>query len=425
LEPSIDIRWVKCWYQDRDPRFAQHSLGLVPELLLHDPTLVTVSEQWGRNYVREPVIDADDLLPIDLPKNFTQQVYLLVDVGPECEREDHHLDLAVTVDGYVIELPIRIDVLPFDLLPSPIVNSLYYRAALFSAGSLKVTTPRDRYEADLRNMVTHGCTHPNCFEDLVVLGETEEGCDQFAEVLRTRADCGVSNDPLYLAVTGVPWATPARRDYYYELWQRLLSVTKGFGIETVYALGYDEPKKADLQKQVCAWQMAHEVGLKVLCASGNQPQHTYDLVGGLLDLPLFTMPDDPLSALWHGEGTKVGRYGPTSVERPDSHHRRRFGLEALRLGYGVVAPYAYQHQFGKTWWNDVDHRYKDHHYVYPTESGPPIDTPQWEGYREGWTDRRYAARLLALGGTVPDERGQNLDVVRAEMIERILTLSTR
>ncbi|MBU0599092.1 hypothetical protein KKF61_08990, partial [Patescibacteria group bacterium] len=93
--------------------------------------------------------------------------------------------------------------------------------------------------------------------------------------------------------------------------------------------------------------------------------------------------------------------------------------------FDVVMPYAHNHSFGKLY-DDLDHPYKDHMLTLPVAGGEhPIETVQIEAIREAKTDVQLAATLEALGGEVPNEEGRDLDEVRAEMIERILTLSTR
>ena len=128
------------------------------------------------------------------------------------------------------------------------------------------------------------------------------------------------------------------------------------------------------------------------------------------------------------------------VEEPETY-RRNFGLALWQAGYDGAMDYAYQHSFGHEW-NDFDNQsYRDHTMAYPAANGV-IDTIQWEGFREGVDDVRYLATLLqamktaeAAGGAKArqaqatrawldklDMSSADLDVVRAEMIRRILAL---
>ena len=99
--------------------------------------------------------------------------------------------------------------------------------------------------------------------------------------------------------------------------------------------------------------------------------------------------------------------------------------------------FAYQWEFGHAW-NDFDSpKYRDHVMAYPT-AGAPIDTLQWEGYREGVDDTRYLATLLhAIGNSAPNQESAadaarrwldevdidgDLDAIRSGMVEWILKL---
>jgi hypothetical protein len=154
-------------------------------------------------------------------------------------------------------------------------------------------------------------------------------------------------------------------------------------------------------------------------------------------------------ARWHAIGHKIFAYSnpQTGVENPVVY-RRNFGLVLWKYDYDGAATNAYQHTFGATW-NDFDHRiFRAHTIAYPTVDGV-IDTIAWEGYREGVDDVRYVTTLehavakaresghrtlvqkadaagkflksLKSGNVVETK---NLDVVREQIVEQILNLSS-
>ena len=78
------------------------------------------------------------------------------------------------------------------------------------------------------------------------------------------------------------------------------------------------------------------------------------------------------------------------AENPELN-RRQNGLAAYLSGYSALCNYA--HHLGP--YNDVSETYKPMVFVYGTADGV-IDTLQWEGFREGVDDIRYATLMLAL-----------------------------
>ena len=78
------------------------------------------------------------------------------------------------------------------------------------------------------------------------------------------------------------------------------------------------------------------------------------------------------------------------AENPELN-RRQNGLAAYLSGYSALCNYA--HHLGP--YNDVSETYKPMVFVYGTADGV-IDTLQWEGFREGVDDIRYATLMLSL-----------------------------
>jgi len=153
-------------------------------------------------------------------------------------------------------------------------------------------------------------------------------------------------------------------------------------------------------------------------------------------------PDPALAALYHSYGHKIFSYCNPQVgaELPRTY-RQNYGLLLWQKDYDGAMDYAYQAAFGFIW-NDFDNdTYKDHVFAYPTMNGV-IDTIQWEGWREAVDDIRYLTTLLeVIEEAKADARDtssaeswlaelknadlatKDLDTVRSEMIDHILSLS--
>jgi hypothetical protein len=81
------------------------------------------------------------------------------------------------------------------------------------------------------------------------------------------------------------------------------------------------------------------------------------------------------------------------VERP-AVYRRNYGLALWAAGYDGAIDYEYRTMDDASSWDDFNHdHYRDHNFAYPAV-GKPIDTIQFEGWREGVDDVRYATTLL-------------------------------
>jgi hypothetical protein len=128
---GLDLRVVKCWYQDANGWFsaarAPGGAVLVPELLLHDDTLVMVDTATQENLIRTSpagaapayrrikaapdgvttpaqaaFVAADDaasLQPLAIAAGETRQFYLTLDVPAAVNPGRYHGTLAVVADG--------------------------------------------------------------------------------------------------------------------------------------------------------------------------------------------------------------------------------------------------------------------------------------------------------------------------------------
>jgi hypothetical protein len=438
---TVDIRWVKCWYQAGIEVTDVRHKALTPELLLRDDDLVRVDFTKQTQWLKFPnaPIDADALQPITLPEEFLKQVWVTVRV-PEGTPAGTYVGALYVgppdAGRSGRPLRLRVTVYPFALPPPCLDYAIYYRGLLVNGPLGAEAKSPQQYEAEMRDLAAHGIARPTCYTRL-----TTEGLE---DVLALRRKADVALDPfLSLGLTlGAP-NTPLGREVMRRNVAEAVKRLNDAGVKTLYLYGADEAAGQELRAQRPAFETVRQAGAKVFLAV---PPDAADLIGDLLDIAIVPGPLDPAVArAWHAKGAKVYSYAnpPCGVEAP-ARYRRNYGLALWKAGYDGAMNYAYQHGFGDIW-DDFDHpQYRDHIMAYPTTKGV-IGTVQWEGFREAVDDVRYVTALLAAikearaaGGDRANEADQaqtwldaldpaacDLDAARRQIAERIIALRGR
>lgn len=431
---AVNIKLVKCWYQSGNAGIdvAQNKARrvLIPELLLNDDSLLKVDFEKKDNYlrlsfpegdkyiwisdpawddalakkwgdVREittekfPIKDASVLQPVNVAAGRNQQFWLTVKVPDSASAGLYEGKISlVTAGKEVSALSLRLRVLPFALSAPYYTFSIDYHGNLlrnFGTISSGVKT-RQQFKRELANMVSHNlsnCQHYNITTNML------------GEVLKIRREVGMDNETLYLKH---PWLTsgdgmpgvgnptePEALEQIKKNVRDILEFVRPYGTKTVYFYGIDEVTGDLLKSQRPAWEAVREAGGKIFVAGGG------DNVKMMADIQDLHVRAGALSAKeaaeWHSYGHKIFSYAnpQCGVENPEVY-RRNFGLLLWKNDYDGAADNAYQHTMGFTW-NDFDHPiFSDHNQTYPAMDGP-IDTVQWEGYREAADDVRYVTTL--------------------------------
>ena len=471
---NVDVKGIKCWYQAGTAwagiRQDKTTRLLTPELLLNDDTLVKVDYESKENYLKlrfpdgdkyiwisdptavrrgqpwpvdkYPLRDSPSLLPVDIPAGTNKQFWLTVRV-PEKARAGAYTGEIVlsTATAAVAELTLRVNVLPFELLPPYYTSSMDYHGRLDSAANGMISSwlkNREQFRNELANMVAHGlrnCQHYNIKKEML------------GEVLTIRADVGMDNRTLYLKNT-IPIGNPTDPDALATIRRDvrdIIEFVKDYGTEEVYFYGMDERRGEELASQRLAWTAVREAGGKIFVAGGAD---NIRLMGDIQDMHVRAgRPSREEVDKWHALGHRIFCYAnpQTGVENPVVY-RRNFGLLLWQYDYDGASTNAYQHTFGVTW-NDFDHPvYRAHTIAYPTANGV-IDTIAWEGYREAVDDVRYITTLQEAVETAGAARNAkrehavaaardllqrlktgteidtaDLDALRAEIIDRLLEL---
>ena len=476
---ALAIRHVAIWFTGA-PSITIKQAGcrvLTPELLLNDHTLVKASPADRGNYLRLdfpersyytyisaeldeqraipgkehfhlpiaefPVRDSAVLQPVDIAPGERRQFWVTLHV-PENTPPGAYRG-AVTfknAEETCAELPVTVEVLPFDLLPPEnFLSSIYYKGQLgpngaIGAGNYSDSKNPEQYLAEMKNLVAHGVDNPPIFqwwrsEDIFFLDEC----------LTLRELAGMSNRTLFL------WGSnTGDSDKPEDLAQlrasveKAVAIAKTHGCEEIYFYGIDEARPDVLAREQPAWQVVHEAGGKVYVAVMDLS----DALDTSLDLAVvlgerFTFEQ---VAQAKAKGMKLLSYGhPQGGCVTPETYRRNYGLLLWQWGFDGAMTHAYQCGYGFIW-NDFDGLYRDENMTYPTADGV-IDTIQWEGYREGVTDLRYLATLQQAIRQSPntpaairaatflaelkeaDLSARDLDEIRSQMIDLILALNAQ
>lgn len=418
---SIDLRVVKSWFQGgtawRSNR-ADATPTMVPELLLHDETLVNVDASRKANFLRcgmpgdaryirvsEPaakagravypgnecmVFDAAALMPVSLPAQRNKQIWITVDV-PRHHAAGEFRGVLSLVRGpeTLAEIPFAVTVLPIDLIDSPLTYSIYYRGVLSSAGGISSDHKNEtQMRADLLNMKRHGIANPTVYQPY-------EERSQVARVLRIRAESGMENQPLYFIGLRTEDTRSGDAAQRYVAKYKDLKALAGPAVPDVYVYGIDEAEMPALAKQRPIWKALRDSGARIFTA-GWKPGY-FDAAGDMLDLFIDGRPfTSETPKQFHSHGHAVFKYNTpqSGIENP-ALYRLNYGIRLWQHGYDGAMLYAYQDGFG-TVWNDFDSSsFRDLNFTYPTTTSP-IDTIAWEGLREGINDVRYIATLRSL-----------------------------
>lgn len=481
-ESQLDLKLLKNWYQNKNAwysYFGDTGFKLVSELLLNDEDLIrtdpsqeanyarlkapdgTVSYQWinppremdqrfswhyRKTGVFQPMradfADAETLQPVTLHNGQFTTFFLTANVTTDTAPGlyEGRVLLSGQKGERLGEIPVKLRVLPFDL-PDP--KSYFdtdkdYLTASYSYISLdmimeenggNLELAKEQLRAVLRNQVEHNQT----------MHWTRGGSSQEALLTREiikevgmRTDCYLGGVSVMRGGTDVELSYAARRAAQW--------LDKTVGHHNVY-LGYgDEPGATWLMNARPVYEAYQREGFKFIIAGGNA---VFAKAGYIYDWHNVAKwpEDDSSTQLWNAIGkAHVAWYAAMHVgsENP-AFNRRQYGLAPYLANYSATCNYA--HHFGS--YNDNRLTYRPMVFAYGIHGGV-LDTLQWEGYREGIDDIRYATLLMRLAhqAAKSDEISEryagnralqfmaklsradaDLNAARMEMIRHIMALS--
>jgi hypothetical protein len=466
--------------------FADPGLKLVPELLLNDESLIKVDTAARANYARLdepagsryvwispprridssydehsykefqtfrplaiPFADAAALRPVALQAGRFKQFWLTARVPKDAKPGLYKGRIAVTAAGKKLaEIPLALRILPFEL-PEPktyadlnreFLVTLYSCpsvSSLMEANGANEALAEKQLLAMMKNMRDHNLMHP------MMRTPRGEPAKRHLELMK---EAGLKTRPIvgnfaaHLANSGTlgfDQLMRAKQDA--EGWRAFF--LKNLGHTDVFLQSGDEPGAAWVALMRPAWKLYHENGLKIFTAGHGG---MFVTGGYVYDMhPCAAFPEEAETAKpWNDVGRAyIGFYaGQHNGSENPAFVRRQHGLLGYLSGFSMVCNY----EFALGPWNDLAYDlYKPMVVAYATHDGL-ADTLAWEGFREGIDDIRYATKLLQLAQQAIDSgnldrsdtgrkvrqwfalldgQGADLNAVRAEMIEQIMTLS--
>ncbi|MGE5456957.1 MAG: hypothetical protein ACM3RX_01240, partial [Methanococcaceae archaeon] len=454
-QSALDVSIVKVWYQSGYVSSQTNNKHLTQELLVKNDNIVKVdygnqsnnllvtnisdnSQKYinvsdpGATFPNSSVLvkDSPTLLPFSLDGTTNRQIWMTIHVPDNVPAGKYTSQFTInSASGVIQTIPMEIEVLPFKLDQSRLIYSIYYNgyADKWTKVPFTYTTKSpEQYKLEMQDMKDHGVLYPTTYQILQNLDLD----------LQIRQEVGLPTDRLYTLglITGNPTATSDLNTLKSNVkaWKDKMAP---YGYKDLYVYGIDEARGTELTSQRPAWNAVHEAGAKVFVAGYFE---TYDAMGDILDNAVIQQELRPDQAdKYHSKGNKILSYSNPQVgqENPELY-RRNFGLALWKAGYDGAMNYAYQ-KFYNSEWNDFDNsRYREETFTYETSDGL-LKTIEWEGFREGVDDTRYLATLLnkidalkAQGNDVTAltnwvnslDITQNMDQVRSQIIDKILTL---
>jgi len=428
----IDLRVVAPWWRPVDGKGAR----LMNEMLLHDPGFVVPRRDKPGNVYRDPKFgnDAERLLPVTIEAGTTRQFYVAVRIPDDAAAGLYQGAITARAkDGASIPLRIELEVLPFDLEPTPYAYGFFYRSDLEDEAAAKrrgihswFKTPR-QMEAEFANMAEHGCNTLNLHEGKPP--RTDEGWDLSVvdQCLEMAVRAGLTRSPFVWLGRPValspypdqPEPYPYRTvEQIVEAWQQTVPQINAFCDERGYPrpayFGADEASGERLIQLRDVYAVIRDAG--GLVAAACYPDY-FDEIGDALSLPIVfggaqTAKGQEAIRASQKFGYECWIYNCPTPNHPASPsvYRRRYGLVMWRNGEQGAMPWEYQgmpFEKNKSAYSD-DFETNIFAMTYPTWNGGPIDTIHYEAFREGVYDTRYMATLqkrldeVKASGAAPD-----------------------
>ncbi len=427
-----DLRLVKCWYQDGNAWFIMRRAPgdpiLVPELLLHDDSLVKTVPEKKANLLRTSpagappqyaapaagVTVADDaarLLPFPVAAGETRELHLLLDIPADAKPGLLHGKIAVSADGKPLgHLDLDLRVIDYTLpaglsralgakyddghkmisgnAPAPVKGGVYEPYAAVAQ------LPADRLSSASCAFLTSCGLTP--ILPTARLGEAKSFCGAAPRTLwlvdGLDAGPGPAPDAAALAATAKKALAAGFSDI--RLFVRDSTDRPAFlaALDAVDATGAK------------AWAFADEAlfgeaadilasPMRLGLPAENAIPHYRPITGDPYGFTEYS--DTRQLERWHALGRPDYLFVDTDagIENP-GFWRKRLGLECYWLGYdGFILPQLVEPN--APWTDASSPTMRSRTFLYPTASGF-IPTLAWEGVREAVLDARYLSAVTHL-----------------------------
>ncbi len=476
---NVDLRVVKCWY--RGGNLNQYNAGttiaqqlggpdpwgvanmspagysppwyriLIPELLLHDDSLVTVDTTAKTNSIGGQNIsveggptpnvspqDASTLQATSLSSGQNKQYYGLINIPSNAAAGTYTGTLTVTATGKTTTvLNVSLTVIATSLQAPQLKYGTYYQSWLVTTTDITdYGRSTAHWTKEIQNMAAHGIQYPG----LYLQGIMESPGGRLADALAIMGAAGMPKGRVINAGDGIRyWMSSVENANRADAINIIIHGVGGWESAVQWFMSTDEPPESIwndyLQTIIPAVQAK---GCKVWGAItddlwGLTNFKTYmDAVNYHGPWAPWSLPPRPSDFTAPHELWLYGRPQSGSARGRPNFWRYNYGWWAYANGYNGCFPYTYQETRGTGFWNDFDDPILDECLTYPTNNGV-VDTLQWEGFREAVDDMRYLATLKYAIANPPGGKeataaaaqawlnaqsptGDDLDNVRAEMI---------
>ncbi|MBM3887503.1 MAG: DUF4091 domain-containing protein [Verrucomicrobia bacterium] len=334
---------------------------LTPELLLKDDrtTLPPKGRQGGFGGAS---------CVTRIPAHQSRQFWLTVRVPAGAPPGTYSGTITLTVAGSAgrtLALPVELEVLPINLLPSEGYYSIYYPLQPVKTDRPNYVKP-ERYRAELEDMVRHGLNSATLYGGF--------------DTLRMAREAGMTKAPCLMHWPGGNAS-------------QQIAEAKAIGFDDLLYYGVDEPNTPEaIERCRKEAERRRRLGLHMMTAINSRPaqEATRDFIDRpVYNLYVFGGPNNAAATYVREKGFYPISYWTTSVPFP-LWHRGMAGLYNTACGYLGTAPWAYQDFPDDRLYNPD----KPPHVVsYPDADGQPIPTLCWEAMRDGIDDVRYLEAL--------------------------------
>ncbi len=484
---NLDIKVIRVWYQNKNgwyAYFGDNGNKLCPELLLNDEDLVRVDTATESNYGRvtgkdgkvsykwinfsakvpsrpsdyyygadmfQAMVpgfsDAKTLQPVSLDKGMMKQIFITAYTPKTQPAGLYKGTIAVRGAKCSLDIPVEIRVLPFEL-PKPCAydnpekemlvtfyNYTYFHKIKELNGGDQKLAEEQLYQT-LVDQVKHGHTF-NWISPRMSRGNCA-GDYEFEKIMELSKKAGCRMDIVPAYPRGGPGSGQFSLEQSVQITKNYLD--KMFGHHNALIGHGDEPPAQWCLDARHHMEAFRKEGMGFILAGKQQVFYTLNPYVTCYNMAAF--PEyDVAPSLWNQtKGEYVAWYAAQHVgaENP-AYNRRQYGLTPYLAGYTAFCNYA--HHYGS--WNDrVEGAYKPMVFAYGSGNGV-IDTIQWEGFREGLDDIRYATYLKRLAVKAIDSKdimkskygsaaltffaefdklGTDLNYARFQMVEHIMKL---
>jgi PKD repeat protein len=471
---ATKIQTVKAWWQADDDNIVvpgDPGFYLTPELLLNNDSVVRVdlaaqtNEVWVKNATFEGYVHIDNTTidnwqsdytiydnattggfpqSFSLTANENRQILLTTKVPTGTAAGNYTGKVWInssSTTATAINYTVR--VLPFTLQTSSLDYGIYkgsrttVAATSYNLNCTSSVCPRPSsvYAAELEDIKNHGTEYPQISQ---YWSGTVDNDEDYKQALSLMNLSGLPTDKIFIANTllsdseyGLS-SDPTDLNAIVNKQLKILNQTSYYGFTDEYIYGIDEVAIVDMPDEVTSLTWAKNNGTKIFIGTDYSDAALSNFGSLISVVVLGGTPNATQSGQWRTIGAKSYSYNnpQLGVENPEIY-RQNYGFGLWVSDFDGAMDFNYQKEFGTNIWNEYDSsstHYRDHVMAYPKSDGV-IDTIQWEGYREGVDDSRYADYLTYVTGNRTEAEtvinagiaaGQDMSEIRNTLIDHIL-----